>query len=80
MARPLPSAIRGGTHSRCSGSLAVSKNPAIPLLRSATRDIGSGSKRVIFVPSAPMAYLLVLLALADTGPKESLPVITIQAN
>ena len=27
-----------------------------------------------------MAYILVLLALADTGAKESLPVITIQAN
>ena len=27
-----------------------------------------------------MAYLVVLLALADTGAKENLPVITIQAN
>ncbi len=27
-----------------------------------------------------LAYFLVLLALADTGPKEGLPVITIQAN
>jgi hypothetical protein len=33
----------------------------------------SQSKRTI-------AYLLVLLALSDTGSKESLPVITIQAN
>ncbi|MFO0912643.1 MAG: hypothetical protein U0795_06785 [Pirellulales bacterium] len=33
-----------------------------------------------FASKRTMAYLLVLLALADTGPKESLPVITIQAN
>ncbi len=33
-----------------------------------------------FASKRTMSYLLVLLALADTGPKESLPVITIQAN
>jgi hypothetical protein len=33
-----------------------------------------------FLSKRTMAYLLVLLALADTGSKENLPVITIQAN
>ena len=33
-----------------------------------------------FASKRTMSYLLVLLALADTGAKESLPVITIQAN
>ena len=33
-----------------------------------------------FASKGAMAYLLVLLALSDTGAKESLPVITIQAN
>jgi hypothetical protein len=33
-----------------------------------------------FLSKRTMAYLLVLLALADTGAKESLPVLTIQAN
>ena len=33
-----------------------------------------------FQSKRTLAYLLVLLALADTGAKENLPVITIQAN
>jgi hypothetical protein len=33
-----------------------------------------------FQSKRTMGYLLILLALADTGPKENLPVITIQAN
>jgi hypothetical protein len=33
-----------------------------------------------FQSKRTVAYLLVLLALADTGAKENLPVITIQAN
>jgi hypothetical protein len=33
-----------------------------------------------FLSKGTMGYLLVLLALSDTGPKDSLPVITIQAN
>jgi hypothetical protein len=35
---------------------------------------------IVLGQPATMAYLLVLLALADTGGKEGLPLITIQAN
>jgi hypothetical protein len=56
------------------------KKPCEPFVAVCYEDQWFWIEKSDFRSKRTMGYLLVLLALADTGAKESLPVITIQAN
>jgi hypothetical protein len=60
--------------------LSCAKKPCDPFVAVCYEGHWFWIEKSDFRSKRTMAYLLVLLALADTGPKEGLPVITIQAN
>ena len=60
--------------------LSGTEKPACPFVAICYEGTWFWIDKSDFFSKRTMGYLLVLLALADTGSKETLPVITIQAN